>query len=261
MDARRFGGRGLALAAILGMIAMNVLANALPLFGRNTAAVSARYPVLVTPAGYVFAIWGLIYVGMLAYGVAQFVRPLRDDPLPDRLVAPVVLSSVANVAWLFAWHSLNIPLTLPLMLALLASLIWAYVTIRRGRPLRTTSAETWAVRAPFSVYLGWISVATIANVAIVLYALRWNGWGVAPVSWAMIALVIGAALAVTALIRERDVVFALVFVWAFVGIGIQHAGEAMLPWVAYGLAAGVTAAIAAVLVADRSRYARGVGVT
>jgi hypothetical protein len=83
------------------MIVMNVLANSLPLFGRGTAEVSALYPTLVTPAGCVFAIWGLIYLGLLAYSVAQFIHPLAEDPLPDRLAWPLVISNVANVAWLF----------------------------------------------------------------------------------------------------------------------------------------------------------------
>jgi len=111
--------------SFVGMIVMNVLANALPFFGRGTGEISALYPTLVTPAGYVFAIWGLIYIGVLVYSGAQFVAPLSSDRLPELLAWPLIVSSGANVLWLLLWHSLNIYLTVPVMLTLLASLIVA----------------------------------------------------------------------------------------------------------------------------------------
>jgi translocator protein len=202
----------------VGMIVMNVLAASLPLFGRGTAEVSALYQTLVTPAGYVFAIWGLIYIGMLAYSVAQFIRPLADDPLPDRLAWPLIGSNIANVVWLLLWHSLNIYWTVLVMIVLLDALIGAYILSRRDRPEHPSALERWAVRAPLGLYLGWISVATIANVSNALVAAKWNGWGVAPATWGVIVLVVGAALAFLGLVREGDCVYAGVFVWAFAGI-------------------------------------------
>ncbi|MBE0477158.1 MAG: tryptophan-rich sensory protein [Coriobacteriia bacterium] len=210
--------RVLVALTVVGTIVMNVLANALPLFGRGTGEVSALYPTLVTPAGYVFAIWGLIYLGLLAYSAAQFVRPLADDPLPDRLAWPLLVSNLANVSWLLLWHSLNIYWTVPVMLVLLASLIAAYLVARRDRPDRPSGLERWAVRAPLGLYLGWISIATIANVSSALYATKWSGWGIPPERWGAIVLVVGAALAFAGLAREGDSVFAGVFVWAFAGI-------------------------------------------
>jgi hypothetical protein len=233
------GLRILVALTIVGMIVMNVLAAALPLFGRGTAAVSALYPALVTPAGYVFAIWGLIYIGMLAYAVAQFLKPLAEDELPDRLAWPLILSSVANVAWLFLWQSLNIYWTVPVMLVLLSSLIAAYLTARRGRPDRPSVLERWAVRAPLGLYLGWISVATIANISDALYHAHWSGWGIAAAGWGVIVLVVGAALAFMGLARHGDCVFAGVFVWAFAGIAV--ATPSMLVRVAAGVLAGAIA--------------------
>jgi hypothetical protein len=212
--------RVLVAVTTVGMIAMNVLANALPLFGRGTGEVSARYPTLVTPAGYVFAIWGLIYIGLLAYSVAQFVSPLASDPLPDRLAWALIVSNVANVVWLLLWHSLNISWTVPVMLVLLASLIVAYLTARRDRPEKPGGLERWAVRAPLGLYLGWISVATIANVSNALYAAKWPGWGIPPATWGVIVLAVGAVLAVVDLVRVGDCVYAGVFVWAFAGIAV-----------------------------------------
>ena len=212
--------RALAALSVVAMIVMNVLANALPLFGRGTGEVSALYPTLVTPAGYVFAIWGLIYLGLLAYSAAQFMRPLADDPLPDRLAWPLIISNAANVSWLLLWHSLNIYLTVPAMLLLLASLITAYLIARRDRPVRPSGLERWAVRAPLGLYLGWISVATIANVSNALAAAEWGGWGIPPEWWGLIVLLVGAALSTAGLVREGDCVFAGVFVWAFAGIAV-----------------------------------------
>ena len=232
--------RVLVALASVGMIVMNILANALPLFGRGTGEISARYPTLVTPAGYVFAIWGLIYIALLAYSVAQFVRPLATDPLPDRLAWPIIISNVANVTWLFLWHSLNIYWTVPVMLALLVSLIAAYVIARRDRPEHPGALERWAVRAPLGLYLGWVSVATIANISNALVAARIVPLGIPAASWGVIVLVVGAALAFVALAREGDCVYAGVFVWAFAGIAVETRSSLVQ------LTAGILAAAIAV---------------
>ena len=236
------GLRVLVAITVVGMIATNVLANALPFFGRGTGEVSALYPTLVTPAGYVFAIWGLIYIGLLAYSVAQFVAPLANDPLPDRLAWPLVASNVANVVWLLLWHSLSIYLTVPVMLALLASLIWAYVIARRDRPDKPSALERWAVRAPLGLYLGWISVATIANISNALVSAQWGGWGVSPERWGTIVLVVGAALAFLALVRNSDAVYAAVFVWAYAGIAVATPSpqvRVMAAALAFAVAVGI----------------------
>ncbi len=210
--------RALVVLTVAGMIAANILANSVPFFGRATGEVSDLYPTLVTPAGYVFAIWGLIYLGLLAYSAAQFAAPLATDPLPDKLAWPIIVSNVANVVWLLLWHSLNIAWTVPAMLVLLASLITAHLISRRGRPEDPSALERWAVRAPLGLYLGWISVATIANIANALVAAEWTGWGVPAEWWGVVVLIVGASLALAGLVRVHDVVFAGVFVWAYAGI-------------------------------------------
>ena len=167
-----------------------------------------------------FAIWGLIYLGLLTYSAAQFIPPLAEDPLADRLAWPLIVSSAANVSWLLLWHSLNIYWTVPVMLLLLASLIAAYLIARRDRPDRPSTLERWAVRAPLGLYLGWVSVATIANISSALGAAEWSGWGIPAAWWGVTVLAVGAALAFANLAREGDCVFAGVFVWAFAGIAV-----------------------------------------
>ncbi len=229
---------------------MNVLANALPFFGRGTGEVSAIYPTLVTPAGYVFAIWGVIYLGLLAYSIAQFVGHLADDVLPDRLAWPLIVSSVANVVWLLLWQSLNIYWTVPVMLVLLASLVTAYLIARNNRPEPPPALERWAVRAPLGVYLGWISVATIANISSALYAAQWSGWGIPLEWWGVVVLVVGAVLAFAGLARQGDCVFAGVFVWAFAGIAVATP-SALVRTVAGALAAAIGIGIAVSAIARR----------
>jgi FtsH-binding integral membrane protein len=212
--------------------------------------VSRFYPTLVTQAGYVFAIWGLIYIALLAYSVAQFLQPLATDPLPDALAWPLIVSSAANVGWLLLWHSLNIYWTVPVMVVLLASLIVAYRISRRDRPENPSAAERWAVRAPLGLYLGWISVATIANVSAALYAAEWSRWGVPAAWWSVVVLLVGAALAFLGLWRERDGVFAGVFVWAFAGIAAATSSS-LVQVVAGALAALIAAGIVATAIAGR----------
>jgi translocator protein len=221
----RIGLRAFVAVTVLGTIGMNGLANALPLFGRGTGEVSAIYPTLVTPAGYVFAIWGVIYLGLIAYSAAQFLSPLADDPLPDRLAWPLIVSGVANVVWLLLWHSLSIYWTVAAMLLLLGSLITAYLVARSNRPEPPPALERWAVRAPLGIYLGWVSVATIANISSALYAAEWGGWGLTADVWGAIVLAVGAALAFAGLARQGDCVFAGVFVWAFAGIAVATPSE------------------------------------
>ena len=164
----------LVIAAVVATIAINALANALPLNGKTTGELSDQYPVLFTPAGYVFAVWGLIYLGLIAFAIYQALPRERDNPRLAAIRVPFLLSSVANIAWLFLWHYEYVTATEPMMLALLASLIVIYARLGIGR-VEVSRGERWAVHAPFSLYLGWITIATIANTAITLYNLGWNG--------------------------------------------------------------------------------------
>ncbi len=217
---RRTGARILVALTSVGMITMNALANIIPFFGRGTGEVSALYPTLVTPAGYVFAIWGVIYIGLITYSIAQFTGHLAEDPLPDRLAWPLIISNVANVIWLLLWHSLNIYWTVPFMLVLLASLIAAYLIAHSGRPVQPSALEAWTVRAPLGVYLGWVSVATIANISGALVAANWNGFGIPASWWGLLVLFVATVLAFANLVRVGDCVFAGVFVWALAGIAV-----------------------------------------
>jgi hypothetical protein len=215
---------------ILATLAVNALANILPFNGLHTGEISDRFEVYFVPAGYVFAIWGLIYIGLLAFGIYQALPSQRENPRIRKIGAWFALSCAANIAWLFLWHYLQFPLTLVAMLVLLGSLIAIYLSLGIGRT-KASSAETWLVRIPFSIYLGWISVATVANVTDLLYYLKWNGFGLAPLYWLYMVLFTVLVIAALMSLRYRDVAYGLVILWALVGVGYKNSTDAPA-WIA-----------------------------
>jgi hypothetical protein len=221
--------------AIIATITVNALANILPLNGQTTGEQSARYPVPITPAGYVFSIWSLIYIGLISFAVYQALPAQRANPRLRRVGYLFALSCVANCSWIFLWHYNFVSLSLVAMIGILLTLIAIYRRLEIGRTAVST-AEAWFVRAPFSIYLGWVSVAAIVNTAVVLYNLNWNGWGISDAVWTAIMLAVGAVLATAVMLRRADIAYGLVIVWAFVGIAVKNADS---PIIAY--AAGIFA--------------------
>lgn len=230
--------RWFVIVASLATLAVNGLANALPLNGLNTGEISDRFSVYFVPAGYVFAIWGLIYIGILAYSVFQILPSQRANETLDRIAGPYILSSVFNIAWLFSWHYELFPLTIFLMIGLLLSLITIYLRLEIGQ--KTASAGMrWCVHLTFSIYLGWVSVATIANATQLLDYLGWQGGGVPAQIWAIIMLGVAVLVGAGMAFMRKDAGFLLVLVWAFAGIAIKQSGTssvAAAAWIATGVA-------------------------
>lgn len=211
------------IAAYLAMVAMNYLANALPLFGRDTGEISDRYPSLFTPAGFTFSVWGVIYLALAGFTYYQATKAGRSDARLTRVRRLFVLSCALNIGWLVAWHGLQIPVSQVLMVALLLALIAIY----RASDAWTspeTRAFRWAVHVPFSLYLGWISVATIANTSIFLLDLGFDG-GQAAVGLTVAVILVAAALGVLGVIRRKDAAYAVVIGWGLAGVAAARAGE------------------------------------
>ena len=228
----------IVVICIIATVIMNGLANALPLNGVTTGEVSDRFQVFFVPAGYVFSIWGLIYVGLALYAIYQTLPAQRENPRLRATGYLFALSCLANITWLFLWHYEYFVLTLVAMIALLLLLIAIYLRLGIGRET-VPRAERWLVQLPFSIYLGWISVATIANVTSVLDYLNWNGWGISPEVWTGIMLLAGVGLALAMAFTRGDVAYGLVIIWAFAGIAVRHAGTQIVvttAWIAVGLA-------------------------
>jgi len=241
----------ITIVITIATITVNALANALPINGQNTGEISDRFAIYFVPAGYVFSIWGLIYLGMIAYTVYQALPAQRETPLLNKIAPAYWIGNLANIVWIFLWHYNIFPLTLPAMLILLASLLFIYVQIRRAGPL--APAGKWLVRLPFSLYLGWISVATIANFSQVLFYLNWNGFGISGQLWAAIMLGIAAVLGLLMAWREYDIAYVLVLVWAFIGIYNKFPETALVGYTALAVTGLlVLALIAAPLLKPRT---------
>lgn len=221
----------LTVATFLITVAINAAANALPINGQLTAEISDRFRVFVIPAGYVFAIWGLIYLLLGAFTVDQ-ARPSRAaDPTLRRLGWLPALTGILNSVWVLLFQYEVFALTVPVMVALLVTLIRINAITFADRA-RLRGAWAWTVRIPFSVYLGWITVATIANIAQTLSALGFDGFGIEPTLIASVVLLVGIAIAATFVWRFADVAYGLVIVWAYAGIVVKEAQTPLVPIVA-----------------------------
>ena len=225
-----------SITALGAVLTINALANVLPLNGVTTGEVSDSFPSLFTPAGYVFSIWGAIYALLSVFAIYQALPSQKHNPNLERLGAWFVLSSVFNVAWLFSWHYGVIWLSQLFMIGLLLSLIVCYTRLGIGRT-NVSWAETLSARLPFSVYLGWITVATVANTSIFLLDLGVTGGWLTPL-WTVVAIASALGVGYLMLRNRGDVAYALVLVWAFVGIAAQQWGATLSVVIAALLAAG-----------------------
>jgi len=208
----------------VAMAAVNALANALPINGVNTGQVSDSYKNLFAPAGLTFAVWGVIYLLLAAYTLYQFGLFQKPEQLfPAKLTIETgilfSLSSIANFAWIFAWHYDMIPLSMLLMLVILVLL--AAISLK-FKAARLTGRSRLFAGVAFGVYFGWITVATIANATTLLVDLGWNRFGLPEQLWTILILLVGTLIGSATLIRNRDLAYGLVLVWAYTGILIKH---------------------------------------
>ena len=213
----------LAILNLIGLIfalVLNGMANGLPMNGKTTGELSDAYPNLFVPAGFTFAIWGIIYLGLTAFVVYQLVFAFSkkdDSSFIEEIGIWFFVSCLANGSWIVAWHYQYVFISLIIMLAILFSLIKIYENLQIGiatpRP-----REKWLVYVPFSIYLGWITVATIANVTTLFVHIDWNGFGIAPELWTMLVISVGTLITLTMLNRRRDIPYSLVVIWAYYGI-------------------------------------------
>jgi benzodiazapine receptor len=231
-------------------VIVNGLASSLALNGRTTAEVSDQYFTLVTPAGYVFSIWGVLYTLLLFFVVFQALPSQREKPFLRQINVLFVLSGVFNVVWLFLWHYDQILLSVALMFALLATLIAIYLRLGIGKTAVTVKERVF-VHLPFSVYLGWITVASIANVASALVAIKWNGFGLASDTWAVLVIAVALLITLAVIATRKDVAYSLVIVWALVGIAVNQSAYQNIVLAAEVSAIITIVALAAVLAVSK----------
>lgn len=209
--------RILTLVAYMVMVGVNFLAMYLPLGGKTTGEISDNYPNLFAPAGYAFSIWGLIYLLLAIYVIYQFKR--GDDVLAGKVNRIFILNALLNAAWIFAWHYDVIWLSVIIMIGLLISLITIADILRKST---LTERERRLVCLPFSVYFGWITVATIANITVFLVSLGWGGFGLADSFWTVVVLLIGALIGSWRMLKDKFISYGLVLIWAYGAILFKH---------------------------------------
>ncbi len=209
------------LILFIATLVVNTLANTIPINGKNTGEISDLYPNFFVPSGFTFSIWGVIY---LLLGIFTFFQ-LRAWYQPDKENHEIheqihwlfAISCFANISWILSWHYLQVGIALVNMLALLAALLSIYLRLDIGR--RPVSRQVrYLVHLPFSVYLGWISVATIANVTAFLVYRGYEGGAIGEINWAVTMISVGTVLALLMLFRRKDWAYALVILWAYFGI-------------------------------------------
>jgi hypothetical protein len=206
--------------AYVAMVVVNFLANRLPINNRSTGAISDAYPNLFAPAGLTFAIWGLIYLLLGAYVVYQFTKSSQPrEDLLKKINVLFIITSLANISWIFAWHYDIIGLSVLLMTALLIPLIKIADLLRTEQ---LTAREKLFISTPFSVYFGWITVAAIANITVFLVSIGWNGFGIADFVWTSIILLVGALIGILRMRKDENIAYGLVLIWAYLGILLKH---------------------------------------
>ena len=239
------------ILSVVLALTVNILAAALPLNGQNTGAISDRFKVYFVPAGYVFAIWGIIYIGWIAFAIYQALPAQKENARLRRLGYSFALSGVFNAAWLFCWHYNLFGLSVLVMLTLLGLLITAYLRLNVGME-HVGSAGKWCVDIPFSIYLGWITVATVANIADWLYSVRWNGFGIDPTVWALVMLVVATVIGSLMALTRHDASYLIVLAWAFVGIALKQAAAPLVAYSAW-IVALIALALAVYSIIQRRR--------
>jgi hypothetical protein len=210
----------LNLFGFLGMVAVNYLANALPLNNLNTGQLSDKYPNLFVPAGFTFSIWGVIYLLLavfIFFSLKQVITGREVFPAFKQVGILFFLTCLANAAWIFAWHYEKLILSLLVMLTLLILLIIIYQRLD-SRPYEEIQHEKFQAKAPFSIYLAWISVATAANATAVLVGLHWNRFGLSEQFWTVLLLAVVLILTLIFIFKKKDFLFALTIFWALLGI-------------------------------------------
>ncbi|MDJ0742409.1 MAG: tryptophan-rich sensory protein [Xenococcaceae cyanobacterium MO_167.B27] len=222
------------LVAIIAAFGINVLANLNPPKGMTIGDISNQLfgDVLITPANYAFAIWGLIYLGLISFAIYQALPSQRYNPTLVKLGWGLAIASGAQILWIFCFLYSQFALSFILMLGILIPLIFSYLRLPNKGLSQT---ERWLVTNPLSIYLAWISVATIVNGATVLDYWQWNGWGINPQIWTVIMIIVAGGIGVI-LATQNNIAFVGVYIWALLAIAVRNSATTIITITTVGIA-------------------------
>jgi len=240
------------LAFILTVLVNSLAGSTTILGGKDTAQISDANPTLITPAGYVFSIWGVIYILLSIFVVFQALPSQKGNDYKKSIGWLFVLSSILNIAWLFLWQFEYLSLSVVLMFLLLATLISIYLRLGIGKS-KVGFREKLAVHVPFSTYLGWITIASIANVAVTLVSVNWDGFGINPETWATLIIIVALTITIVVLATRKDIAYSFVIVWALVGIAAGQSENQNIVTLTQASAIVVLIALAATILFTKLR--------
>ena len=214
----------IAILAFILVLVMNTLATTLPLGGQTTGEISDKYPSLFTPAGFTFSIWGIIYLFLISFVIYQALPQNRNRKLLNNIRPFFIANCFANASWIVAWHYDMLALSILIMFIILLTLIMIYKKLYLWEK-NSNLKDIIFVQIPFSLYLGWITVATVANLSAIQIGFDYDNWLISAPEWT--ALKIGLAVSVGSLVifERKDWVFILVIIWAIFGIFSKHVGN------------------------------------
>ena len=237
------------IIAVILTILVNGLANLLPIGGKNTGELSDNIPNLFVPSGITFAIWGVIYVLIILFVIYLakdlFKKEKTTKTFLEKISYFFILASLANIIWIFLWHYEQVLLSLLTMILLFFSLLAIYLRLNIGID-KISMKEKLFVHVPISVYIGWITVATIANVTAVLVTVGWDGFGISEQIWAMIVIIVATIITILILKKRKDYAYGAVIIWALIGIYLKRIASDPIYGVQNQIA--YTAAIAIVVI-------------
>lgn len=223
-NRRNFKLKLVVLVTFLAMVLVNGLANILPFNGVTTGAVSDSYPNLFAPAGITFSIWGVIYVLLLFYSIYQFgffqkVEHLYREAMFKKIGIYFTITNILNIVWIFTWHYKLIEISFPIIVVILILLI---LINKITKKIDLSLKDSFFIRVPFSIYFGWITVATIANATSLLVKRGFGDLSPSPVFWTIAIIIIGLLIGSATIIRNRDIAYGLPVIWAYIGIYLKH---------------------------------------
>jgi hypothetical protein len=241
------------VAVVLTFIATvttNGLANGIEINGFNTGEISDMFVNFITPPGYVFSIWGVIYLGLAAFTVYQALPSQRTNPRLRRIGWLFAVSNLLNGSWILFWHYLQFGMSWVVIVALLITLLLIYTRLGIGRQPVSTK-ERLLVWTPFSIYTGWITVATIVATTVQLQVFGFEGGPLTEPIWSALVLVVGAVIGGYVTYTRRDAAYGAVIIWAYVGIVVKYLETNLVAYTAGGLAVVVLLLLIAALFTQR----------
>lgn len=234
---------------ILTAFGTNVWANIAPLNGLTIGEISSTFfaNVLIIPANYAFAIWGLIYLGLISLAIYQILPTQGNNPRLRQMGYYLAISSFNQILWVFLFQSQLFGLSVIAMMGILVPLIILYLRLNINLT-NLPSQQRWLVNFPISIYFAWISVATIVNIASALVVADWGGWGISPLVWTIIMMIASTIIAVIVIWQRKDSMFGGVFIWALVAISLRQGNNSTL-----AIMAALLAIILAITISIRRR--------